>query len=125
MKKEFTIENWILGGTSFILIFTLGCYMWYQTQMSSIDNYFNDHIEETQQSDKTSETDKLETPLIEIDDKEDTDTYNRNNSVIDHTETEISDVSAIKSDRIENDTPTVYGPWGKQTTALKIFDLNI
>jgi len=125
MKKEFTIENWILGGTSFILIFTLGCYMWYQTQMSSIDNYFNDHTEETQQSDETSETDKLETPLIEIDDNEDTDTYDKNNSVIHHTDTEISDVSATKSDNIENDTPTVHLPWSKQTTVLKIFNLNI
>ena len=123
MKKEFTIENWILGGTSFILIFTLGCYLWFQSEMSSIDNYFNDHTVETQQSDETSETDKLETPLIEIDDKEDSDTYHRNNSVIDHTE--ISDVSATKSDYIDNDKATVSIPWGKQTAVLKIFNLNI
>lgn len=125
MKKEFTIENWILGGTSFILIFTFGCYLWFQSEMSSIDNYFNDHTVETQQSDETSETDKLETPLIEIDDKEDSDTYHRNNSVIDHTDTEISDVSATKSDYIDNDKATVPIPWGKQTAVLKIFNLNI
>ena len=41
MKKDVSIENWILGGTVFILIFTIGCFAWFQYQMSIIEQYDN------------------------------------------------------------------------------------
>lgn len=124
MKKEYTIENWILGGTSFILIFTLGCYVWYQSQMSSIDNYFNDPTEKTQQINETSEKDELETPLIEINDNDNFDNFDRDSSEIELNDTELSNVSATKGDNIESNKPTVYVPLGNRSTVLKIFGLN-
>ena len=41
MKKDVSIENWILGGTVFILIFTIGCFAWFQYRMSIIEQYDN------------------------------------------------------------------------------------
>ena len=34
MKKDVSIENWLIKGTVFILIFTFGCFVWFQYKMS-------------------------------------------------------------------------------------------
>ena len=58
--KEFSIDNWIIGGTIFLIVFTLGCYFYFQHELSVLDND-NTNIE-TQETQK-SEREKLESPL--------------------------------------------------------------
>ena len=57
MFKEFSIDNWIIGGTIFILIFTLGCYLWFQNEMTPIqqDVDLNVEIQQVEQSSKTEQ----------------------------------------------------------------------
>lgn len=60
--KEITIDNWVLGGTVFLLIFTLGCYLWFQNQMAFLDSN-NEEKPESQNASKVSQT---ETPNIQL-----------------------------------------------------------
>ncbi|MCE2401776.1 hypothetical protein J4G08_12935 [Candidatus Poribacteria bacterium] len=78
MLKEFTIENCILGGTCFILIFTLGCYLWFQNQMAYLQPVDTDPRVEIQHMEKPSETEKVEIPQIDLTDTEQPDTPDKN-----------------------------------------------
>lgn len=64
MKKDVSIENWILGGTVFILIFTIGCFVWFQYKMSITEQYEGNYKVETQHIDESSQTYKL-TPIVQ------------------------------------------------------------
>ncbi len=125
MLKNFSIENWILGGTSFILIFTLGCYLWFQNEISSIELHYPDTEVEIQHVDEPSDTKSIETPLIDITDKEEQDTEDKNSTDTDDTDEEISDVTATQSHNTHRDNHKVYTPWHKQTTVVQTFNLKI
>ncbi|MCG9128928.1 hypothetical protein JT359_15165 [Candidatus Poribacteria bacterium] len=47
--KEFSIDNWIIGGTIFLIVLTLGCYFYFQHELSVLDNdYTNIETPETE-----------------------------------------------------------------------------
>ena len=129
MLKNLSIENWILAGTSFILIFTLGCYLWFQNEISSIELQYTDHQVEIQHVDEPSDIESIKTPLIEINDEEESDTPENNSTDAKDTDVEISNVTATQSKNIERVKVTVKVtvkvPWREQTTVLKAFKLNI
>ena len=60
MIKEFSVENWIIGGTCFLIIFTLGCYLWFHNVMASIENQYTETNTEVKPLDKTSEMPQIE-----------------------------------------------------------------
>ncbi len=60
MIKEFSVENWILGGTCFILIFTLGCFLWFQHQMAYLQPVDTDQGVEIQHLEKPSKAGQIE-----------------------------------------------------------------
>ena len=68
MKKDVSIENWILGGTVFILIFTIGCFVWFQYRMSIIEQYDNMDKMKPRHIDESSHSGQEEIFHIEIDD---------------------------------------------------------
>ena len=68
MYKEISIDNWILGGTVFLLIFTLGCYLWFQNEMAYLQPQDADTDVEIQRLEKPSEIKQVETPQIELTD---------------------------------------------------------
>lgn len=78
MLKEFSIENWILGGTCFILIFTLGCFLWFQNQMAYLQPVDADPGVEMQRMEKPSGAAQVETPQIDLTDTEQPDTPDKN-----------------------------------------------
>ena len=78
MLKEFSIENWILGGTCFILIFTLGCFLWFQNQMAYLQPVDIDPGVEIQHMEKPSEAEQIETPQIDLTDTEQPDAPDKN-----------------------------------------------
>lgn len=78
MLKEYSIENWILGGTCFILIFTLGCYLWFQNQMAYLQRVDTDPRVEIQHMEKPSEAKQIETPQIDLTDTEQPDASEKN-----------------------------------------------
>ena len=92
MLKEYSIENWILGGTCFILIFTLGCFLWYQNQMAYLESVDTDTGAEIQHLKKPSDPEQVETPQIELTDTEQPDASEKNSDV---SET-ISNVSSTR-----------------------------
>ena len=59
MIKEFSIDNWIIGGTVFILIFTLGCYLWFQNEIAHIQQGVDPHVE-IQHVEQSSKTEQIE-----------------------------------------------------------------
>ncbi len=80
MLKEFSIENWILGGTGFLLIFTLGCYLWFNNEMASIEQNYTDHKVGIQHTEKSTETGHVKAPHIEQIDVEEPDTPEEDSS---------------------------------------------
>ncbi len=68
MYKEISIDNWILGGTVFLLIFTLGCFLWFQNEMEYLQPHNTDTELERQHLEKPSDIRQIETPQIELPD---------------------------------------------------------
>lgn len=97
MLKDFSIENWILGGTAFVLIFTIGCFVWFQFQMSTIEVYDGNQEKAIQQHiDEVSDTDHEEIQHIEINDTEDNDTTGKNSTESEVMDDEFSDATATQ-----------------------------
>lgn len=96
MLKDFSIENWILGGTAFIMIFTISCFVWFQFQMSTIEIYDSKNDADTQQIDETSEIQNSEIQYIEINDTEDNETTGQNSTDSVDFGDELSDASQHK-----------------------------
>lgn len=92
MKKDVAIENWIIRGTVFILIFTFSCFVWFQYQMSTIERYDGNYNIETRFIVEPSVTGQNESLQIEINDDIEQDTGGNNS-----TDTEETDV--LKSER--------------------------
>lgn len=60
--KEITIDNWIIGGTIFLLVFTVGCYFWFQHELAIL-NADQTYIETT--NTQTSEIEQDELPKLQ------------------------------------------------------------
>ena len=60
--KEITIDNWIIGGTIFLLVFTVGCYFWFQHELAIL-NDDQTYIETS--STQTSEIEQDELPKLQ------------------------------------------------------------
>ncbi|RKU27075.1 hypothetical protein C6497_12315 [Candidatus Poribacteria bacterium] len=59
--KEITIDNWIIGGSVILLVFTVGCYFWFQHELAILDDY-NTYIETP--STQTSEIEQEDSPEL-------------------------------------------------------------
>lgn len=95
MFKEFSIDNWILGGSVFILIFALGCYFWFQNEMASIQQDVNPYVK-TQLLEKSSETRGIEpTDIVQPD------TYKENSSDSEDTSVVTPNVSSTQQKKIQ------------------------
>ena len=93
MFKDLSIENWIVGGSAFILIFTIGCFVWFQFQMSTVEIYDSQHEVEIQHIDETSDTELGEIQHIEINDTEENDTTGNNSTDSEVMDDEYSDAT--------------------------------
>ncbi len=80
MRKDVSIENWLVRGTVFILIFTIGCFVWFEYQMSTVERNDSDYRVETQHIDESSQTGQNEIIHREIDDAVEQDTSGNNSS---------------------------------------------
>lgn len=60
--KEITIENWIIGGSIFLLVFTIGCYFWFQHELAIL-NDDNTYMETP--NTQTSEIEEEESPVLQ------------------------------------------------------------
>ena len=78
MFKENSVDNWILGGAVFLLIFTLGCYLWFQNEMAYLQP--QDINVERQHLKKASETKQAEKPHIELTDTAQPDVSEKNSN---------------------------------------------
>ncbi|MDE0085385.1 MAG: hypothetical protein OXU23_06710 [Candidatus Poribacteria bacterium] len=92
MFEEISIDNWILGGTIFLLIFTLGCYLWFQNEMAYLQP--QDTEVERQYLEKSSEIKQIETPQIESTDTVQPDASEKNSSDSEDTADRVPGVSA-------------------------------
>ncbi len=104
MLKDFSIENWIVGGSIFIMIFTIGCFVWFQFMMSTVEIYDNNQKVETQHIDETSDTDHEEIHYIEFNDTENKDTTGKNSTdieAIDGESTELTSTQKKLSERVD------------------------
>ena len=60
MLKELSIDNWILAGTGFLIIFAVGCFFWYQSVMAQLQPKNTDHNYDTRQVEKSNHPPKIE-----------------------------------------------------------------
>lgn len=126
MLKDFSIENWILGGTAFIMIFTIGCFVWFQVKMSTEEVYDNHHEVEIQHIDETSDTEHNEIQHIEIHDTEAPDTTGENSTDIEFTEelSEVTNTQHLNIDRGES-TVSLQRNLATINSEIKLFSPNI
>ncbi|MDE0484657.1 MAG: hypothetical protein OXI67_18930 [Candidatus Poribacteria bacterium] len=68
MFEEISIDNCILGGTIFLLIFTLGCYLWFQNEMAYLQPQDTDTELEIQHLERPLDNKQVETSQIELTD---------------------------------------------------------
>lgn len=80
MKKDVSIENWLIRGTVFILIFTIGCFVWFQYQMSITDQYYSNYKVKAKHIDELSQTGQKRIKDIEINDDVEQDTAGNNSN---------------------------------------------
>ena len=127
MLKDFSIENWILYGTAFIMIFTIGCFVWFQFKMSTEEIYDNHHEVEIQHIDETSDTEHNEIQHIEIHDTEAPDTTGENSTENEVTEDEFSEITKSQLWNIDRGESTVSIQRNLATinSEIKLFSHNI
>ena len=94
MLKELSIDNWILAGTGFLIIFAVGCFFWYQNfliaqlQLGDDDSNHNKiQVEKANQN--------LKNEVIETIQEEETDSHNTISDVPSH-------VSATRQENMQN-----------------------
>ena len=127
MLRDLSIENWIVGGSIFIMIFTIGCFVWFQFKMSTVEIYDNNQKVETQYIDETSDTDHEEIHYIEINDTEDKDTTGKNSTdieAIDGESTELTSTQKRLSERVDVSAYVIQKQIS-QTQEIELFSLNI
>lgn len=127
MLKDLSIENWIVGGSVFIMIFTIGCFVWFQFMMSTVEIYDSNQRVETQVMDETSETDNEEIRYIEMNDSEDTDTTGRNSTDIEDKDHESIEVTSTQQKESEDVNISVNALQRQRAhnTKSKFFSQNI
>ena len=77
MLKELSIDNWILAGTGFLIIFAVGCFFWYQSVMAQLQPKNTDHNYDTRQVEKSNHPPKIEATETSREDA--TDSHSTNN----------------------------------------------
>lgn len=82
MFKEFLTNNWLFVGIDFVLIFALGCYLWFQNDMAN----FRQKYAPMSQLDKSIETEQ------------------HGNSPINFTDTTQSEVTSVQDSAASKDT---------------------
>lgn len=85
MLKDLSIDNWILAGTGFLVIFAVGCFIWYQNVMAQLEPKNYDYTHDTEQVEKSNQNPKIEE--IETNQEEDTDSHSTNFDVPSHVST--------------------------------------
>ena len=129
MLKEFSIENWILGGTGFLLIFTLGCYLWFNNEMASIEQNYTDHKVGIQHTEKSTKTGHVKTPHIEQIDVEEPDTPEEDSSSAPEDTTEsvsnANDTQQEEDNERTKQTVIVQSRNLLQITSTNLFSLKI
>ncbi len=110
MTKDVSIENWILGGTVFILIFTIGCFVWFQYRMSIIEQYDNKDKMKPLHIDKSSQSGQEEIFHIEINDAVEQGTIRDNSTDIEEMDDIISErnIDKFHSSKSESKKTTTY-----------------
>ena len=86
MKKDVSIENWLIRGTVFILIFTFACFVWFQYRISTIERYDSNYRVDTQHIDEASQTGQKEMIHKEISDDVEQDTSGNNSTDTEETD---------------------------------------
>ncbi len=110
MKKDVSIENWLIKGTVFILIFTIGCFVWFQYQMSITDQYDSNYKVKTKHIDELSQTGQKQIKDIEINDDVEQDTTENNSTdseEMDDIESE-RNIDKFHSSKSESKETTTY-----------------
>ena len=115
MFKEISIDNWILGGTVFLLIFTLGCYLWFQNEMAYLQPHDTDTELEIQHLEKPLEDRQVETPKIELTDIVQPDAFQKNSS-------DRKDNADMNPDVSDGDTTQKWIQSGKLVAPLVVID---
>ena len=83
MLKELSIDNWILAGTGFLIIFAVGCFFWYQNfLMAQLQLGSDDSNHNTIQVEKANQN--LKNEAIETIQEEETDSHTTNFDVPSH-----------------------------------------
>ena len=85
MLKDLSIDNWILAGTGFLIVFTVGCFFWYQNLMAQLQPVNDDSNHNTIQVEKANQD--LKNDVIETNQEEDTDSHSTNFDVPSHVST--------------------------------------
>ena len=85
MLKELSIDNWILAGTGFLIVFTVGCFFWYQNLMAQLQPVNDDSKHNTIQVEKVNQD--IKNDVIETIQEEDTDSHSTNFDVPSHVST--------------------------------------
>ncbi len=94
MLKELSIDNWILAGTGFLIIFAIGCFFWYQNfLMAQLQIGNDDSNHNTIQVEKANQN--LKNEVIETIQEEETDSHTTNSDVPSH-------VSTIRRENMQN-----------------------
>ena len=65
MLKRFLINNWFFLVTGFIIISGLGCYLWFQNDLAKFRQQHAPLDEEISQLEESTETEDLESSLID------------------------------------------------------------
>ena len=110
MKKDVSIENWLIRGTVFILIFTIGCFVWFQYQMSITDQYYSNYKVKAKHIDELSQTGQKQIKDIEINDDVEQDTAGNNSTdseEMDDIESE-RNIDKFHSSKSESKKTTTY-----------------
>ena len=110
MKKDVSIENWLIRGTVFILIFTIGCFVWFQYQMSITDQYDGNYKVETKHIDELSQTGQKQIKDREINDDAEQDITGNNSTdseEMDDIESE-RNIDKFHSSKSESKETTTY-----------------
>ena len=94
MLKELSIDNWILAGTGFLIIFAIGCFFWYQNfLMAQLQIGNDDSNHNTIQVEKANQN--LKNEVIETIQEEENDSHTTNSDVPSH-------VSATRQEDTQN-----------------------
>ena len=110
MKKDVSIENWLIRGTVFILIFTIGCFVWFQYQMSIANQYDSNYKVKTKHIDELSQTGQKQIKDIEVNDDVEQDTTENNSTdseEMDDIESE-RNIDKFHSSKGESKETTIY-----------------